>query len=72
MVLTKNTNTHVWQWLQFIALRINLPVIGVLDTRPVRVGNLMWSRVVSSIPGQRLLLLQRRSNGTTDAKRNKQ
>ena len=64
----EDKNTYVWQWLQLVGLRIDLPVVRILVARLIRVGDLVRSCVVARIPDQRLLLLQRRRPYTADAK----
>jgi hypothetical protein len=65
--------THVWQRLKLVALGINLPVVGIVHTRPIRIGRLVRPGMVSCIADQRCLLFQRRRNGSaTAAERNQQ
>ena len=66
-------NTHVWQRLKLVALRVNLSVVGVVRARLVRVVDLVRAGMVSRITHQRFLLFKGGSNSTaTDSQRHKQ
>lgn len=68
VVTSSDRDTHVWQWLQLVGLRIDLSVVRIFIARLIGVCDFVRSGVVSCISGQRLLWLQRRRPYTADAK----
>jgi hypothetical protein len=65
-------DTYIGQRLKLVALRIDFLVEWIIVVRFVWVFDLVGSSMVFTTARQRLLLLQRRRNSSTHAKRDKQ